>query len=178
MARKDIWKKEKHWLWYVGYAAALIVLIYVGYSVWYYLSNVEEIEEFQVCAEGKCIKTFHVHADISIVLCGKKVMLPLEKGDLAGPHTHKERNYIHFHERLPYEPTSGQLLETLPLTLETFMNEMDMRFNERCVAEYCNGDLCPDGKAGTVRVFINEQPNTEFGQYIWKDKDEISITFD
>ncbi len=177
MARKDIWKKERDWKAYLGYAAAIIFLAYVAYSVYYYLSTAEKVEEYDVCVDGRCIKTFHTHADISFDICGRNINLPLEKGDLAGPHTHKERNMLHFHERLPYDPNTGQLLETRPLTVGAFMNEMDIRFNDRCIAEYCNGDLCPDGKPGTVRMFINEQPNTEFGQYVWKDGDEILITF-
>ncbi len=178
MARKDIWEKDKKkWYVWAGYILALIILGYVGYSVYYYLSNVEEIEEFNVCYEDKCIRSYHIHADIHIDLCGERVLLPLEHGPLEGPHTHKERNYIHFHERLPYDPTTGQILDTLPLELGTFMNEMDIMFNDRCISKYCNGNPCPDGKPGTVRMFVNGQPNTEFDQYIWKDKDEIQITF-
>jgi hypothetical protein len=178
MARKDIWQKKRKWPIWAGYIVAIIVLGYIGYSVYYYLSTQENVEEFEVCYADKCIKTFHTHADISIELCGKRVMLALEKGALEGPHTHKERNMIHFHERLPYEPTTGKILDTKPLELGTFMNEMDMRFNDRCIGQYCNGDLCPDGKPGAVRMFVNEQPNSEFDKYVWNDKDKIKITFD
>lgn len=177
MARKDIWQKKRKWPVYLGYALAIIILAYIGYSVYYYLSTAEKVEEYEVCGPGKCIKTFHVHADIKFDLCGNNINLQLEKGPLEGPHTHKERNMIHFHERLPYDLATGKLLEVAPLRLGAFMNAMDMRFNERCIAEYCNGDLCPDGKAGTVRMFVNKQPNTEFDQYVWNDKDEILITF-
>ena len=177
MARKDIWKKKRSpWIW-AGYAVAIIVLGYIAYSVYYYLSTAEKVEEFEVCYADKCIKTFHVHADIKIELCGKKIMLPLEHGPLEGPHTHKERNYMHFHERLPYDPATGQLLETTPLQLGTFMNEFDIRFNDHCIGEYCNGMECMPGTPGNVRMFVNEQPNTEFDQYIWKDGDDIVITF-
>ena len=177
MARKDIWEKKKSpWVW-LGYALVLIILGYVAYSVYYYLSTAEKVEEYEVCVEGKCIKTFHVHAMIKFDLCGKNINLPLEHGPLEGPHTHKERNMIHFHERLPYDPASGKLLEIKPLQLGTFMNEFDIKFNDRCIGEYCNGNACPDGKPGTVRMFINSQPKTEFDQYVWKDDDEILITF-
>ncbi len=162
---------------YAGYIVALIVLGYIAYSVYYYLSSAEKVEEFEVCYQDKCIKTFHMHSSIKFDLCGKNILLPLEKGPLEGPHTHKERNYIHFHERLPYDPVSGKLLETTPLQLGTFMNVMDIRFSDQCVGQYCNGDPCPDGKPGTVRMFVNGEPNTEFGQYVWKDDDEILITF-
>ncbi len=170
-------KKRKLLVW-SGYLVALIILGYVGYSVYYYLSTAEKIEEYDVCVDGKCIKTYHIHADVKITLCGENVMLPLEHGPLEGPHTHKERNYMHFHERLPYDPDSGRILDTTPLELGTFMNEFDIRFNERCIGRYCNGDKCPDGNPGTVRMFVNEIPSTEFESYVWKDDDEILITFD
>ncbi len=177
MARKDIWKKKRNPWVTAGYIAAVIVLGYIAYSVWYVIANQETVEEFEVCYADKCIKTFHVHAGINFDICGDNIRLPLEHGPLEGPHTHKERNYIHFHERLPYDPVSGKLLEDTPLRLGTFMNEFDLRFNERCIGNYCNGDACPDGKTGTVRMFVNEQPNNEFEKYVWKDGDEILITF-
>ncbi len=178
MARKDIWEKKRSPWIYVGYAVVLVILGYVAYSVYYYLSTAEKVEEYEVCAAGRCIKTFHVHADISIQLCGKKIKLPLEHGPLEGPHTHKERNYIHFHERLPYDQATKKLLDTTPLQLGVFMNEFDIRFNDRCIADYCNGDPCPEGKPGTIRMFVSDQPNSEFDQYVWHDEDKISITFD
>lgn len=177
MAREKIQKKRSPWIW-LGYAIAILILGYIAYSVYYYLSNTEKVEQYEVCAEGKCIKTFHIHAHITIELCGNKVSLPLEHGSLEGPHTHKQRNLIHFHERLPYDQASGKLLNTTPLQLGTFMSAFDIKFNDHCVREYCNGNPCPDGKPGTIRMFVNKQPNTEFDQYVWKDKDDILITFD
>jgi hypothetical protein len=177
MARKDIWKKKRNPWIMAGYIAGIIVLAYIAYSVWYFLANQESVEEFQVCSADRCVKTFHIHSNIHFDICGKSINLPLEHGPLEESHTHKERNYVHFHERLPYDPVSGKLLDTTPLQLSTFMNDFDIRFNERCIAGYCNGDVCPDGKLGTIRMFVNEQPNTEFDKYVWKDKDEILITF-
>ena len=177
MARKDIWKKKRSPWVYLGYVVAIFILGYIAYSVYYYLSTAEKIEEYDVCFEGKCIKTYHIHADLNFDLCGEDIRLPLEHGPLDGSHTHKERNNMHFHERLPYDPETGRILNVTPLRLDTFMNEFDIRLNEQCIAAYCNGDKCPDGKPGTVRMFVNEQPNTEFDKYVWKDKDEILITF-
>jgi len=175
MARKDIWEKKRKWpIWLVCIAAILIVI----FAAYYYLSNTEKVEEYDVCKEGKCVKIFNMHAHIKFDLCGKSIDLPQERGQLDGPNTHKEKNKIHFHSKLPYDPVSGKILNVTPLRLGELMNVIDMRFNDKCVAEYCNGQACPDGKPGTVRMFVNNQPNTEFDQYVWTDKDEILITFD
>ncbi|MBI4146033.1 hypothetical protein HY489_01705 [Candidatus Woesearchaeota archaeon] len=170
-------KVHRNWLQIAGYALAILAAAYIAYSVWYYLSTAEKVEEFEVCYVDKCIKTFHAHADITIDLCGKKMSLPLEHGPLEGPHTHKERNLMHFHERLPYEPTTGKLLEDRPLRLETFMKEFKIPFNETCIANYCNGNACPDGKEGVVRMMVNQDQTFAYQKYVWKDGDEIIITF-
>ncbi len=177
MARKDIWKKEKQWYHYVGYALAILIVGYIAYSTYYYLSNVEKIDEFEVCYDDKCVKTFHIHADIHIELCGQTLSLPREHGPLSGAHTHKELNYIHFHERLDYDPKSGQLINDTALRLETFMNAFDLKFNNECIGQYCNGDMCPDGHQGILKMHVNGQPNMNYERYAWKDKDKIQILF-
>ena len=169
--------KKRPVLLFFGYMVLLAFLGYVAYSVHYYLTNVESFEEYQVCFEDKCIKTFHMHSDINIFLCDELVLLPLEHGSLAGPHTHKERNLIHYHERLPYDPVSKKLLDTRPLVLGSFMQAMDIRFDSNCVGKYCNGDPCPDGKIGTVRMSVNGVPSAEFERFVWKDGDDIKIVF-
>jgi len=174
--KKDIWKKERRWPKYVGYALILIVLVYAGYSTYRYYNPAEEIEEYDVCSDGKCVKTFRVHAKIEFELCGEPLHLPQDKGPLDGAHTHKRRNDVHFHDRLSYDQETGRLLETTPLRLDTVMNEFDIKFNDKCIAEYCNGQQCDDGP-GTVRMFVNGEPNTEVDKYVWQDDDEILITF-
>jgi len=177
MARKDIWKKKRGPWHYAGYFVVLIIIFYISYSIYYYYSTAEQIEEFDECYERGCIKTFHMHVKLNFELCGENIKLPLEHGPLDGVHSHKRRNSIHFHEKLSYDNTTGKLINTTPLQLSEVMNEFDIRFNERCVQNYCKGDICEKGEPGTVRMFVNDKPSTEFDRYVWKDGDEILITF-
>jgi len=163
---------------FLGFIAVLGFTVFLVYSVYTYRSSVEQIEEFEVCYEDRCIKTFHIHADIAVHICGEKTLFPLEHGPLEGPHTHKERNYIHFHERLPYDPVTHRLLNDAPLKVGAFLTEMDLPFSSRCIGKYCNDDLCSDEKAGIVRMMVNGAPQLEFDQYAWKDGDDIVITFE
>lgn len=162
----------------IGYLVLAAFIVFLGYSVYTYESSVEKIEEFEVCYEDRCIKTFHTHSMIDVRLCGERILFPLERGPLEGPHTHKERNMIHFHERLPYDPKTGILLETAPLKVGSFLSAMDMRFSKECVGKYCNGDVCPNGKRGQVKMSVNGVQNDEFENYAWEDGDDIQITFE
>jgi hypothetical protein len=170
-------KKSANILKIIGYIALIVIAGYIAYSVWYYLANVEEVESFQVCYEDHCVKTFHIHYYLNFDICGKDISLPKEHGPLDGPHTHKEYNYIHFHERLPYDPNTHELLETTPLRVSETMKHFDIIFNSTCIDGKCNGDLCPDGKPGQVKMFVNGKENSDFENYIWRDEEKISIVF-
>ncbi len=43
----------------------------------------------------------HIHSDIHLTICGQKFDFPRETGPLSGLHTHKEKNYLHFHDKIP-----------------------------------------------------------------------------
>lgn len=162
---------------FVIYALVIGALGYIGYSVWYYQTNYEGIEEFEVCAGGRCIKTFHVHYTLLVNICGKSMHLPLEHGELAKMHTHKEANYLHFHERIEYDQKTGRLFDESPFILGTTMNVFGIRFNGNCLGEYCIGDSCPDGKKGTVTMLVNNQPSNAFENYRWRDEDVVELRF-
>jgi hypothetical protein len=101
----------------------------------------------------------------------------LEKGDLSKQHTHKERNLIHWHDKLPYDRSTSTVLDWNPLKLGVFFEQMEMRFNSTCIGDRCNGDKCPSGNVGTLKMTVNGVDNAEFDQYVWKDQDKISIRF-
>lgn len=149
---------------------------YLTYAIYVYYT--EGVQNGVVICEtgGACFRTMHVHADVEIEICGEQIKLPLEKGSLDGPHTHKERNKIHFEGKPAIDTVSKQLLDISPLKLGTFMQVMGVRFDVQCLDNKCNGDLC-DGKPGMVGMFVNGKENKEFQNYVWKDGDQIVIRF-
>ena len=66
------------------------------------------------------IWTAHLHAYVPISICGEAFRLPVEVGPLTGPHTHEEKNIVHWHDKLPYDKERGAILDTRPLTLGAF----------------------------------------------------------
>ena len=169
-------KKSVKYLKIIGYIAATVILGYIAYSVWYYTSNAEEIDSFEVCYDDHCVKTFHIHYYLNFDICGKDISLPKEHGPLDGPHTHKEYNYIHFHERLPYDPQTKELLDVTPLKISETMKHFNIVFNSTCIDGKCNGDLC-NGHSGQVKMFANGKEISEFENYIWRDEEKILIAF-
>ena len=170
-------KKQVHWLKIVCYVLVIAALGYIGYSVWYYQANYEGVEEFEICYEDRCIKTYHVHYTLLVDICGRRTHLPLEHGPLEGDHTHKEANYLHFHERIEYDPQTGKLFDESPFILKTTTDTFGIRFTKDCLGDYCTGDPCPDGKPGAVSMHVNGLQSTDFENYRWQDEDVVELRF-
>jgi hypothetical protein len=124
----------------------------------------------------------HVHAYVPISICGEYYRLGTEVAPLNGPHTHEEKNIVHWHGDggLLYSTSTQEILETQPLTLGAFFDAMEVPFSSTMVADTKNGDLCPQGNLpGIVSVFVNGAAlTTPPRDYIWEDRDVIQIFFD
>ena len=114
---------------FLGYAITLALIGYIVYSVFVYLGSVETTEEFLVCDEGVCIKSFHIHVNIKPMICGALRWFDLEEGKLEEQHTHKDRNRIHFHERLRVTPAPHEVIDTPLLTRRNFMANLEPVFD-------------------------------------------------
>ncbi len=132
-----------------------------------------------VCpTEDNCIWQAHVHAYVPTIICGDDVRLPIEKGPLDGPHTHEEKNVIHWHDRLPYDKANQRILDATPLTLGAFFDAIDIIFDSDRIMGKENGGVCPDGGIGTLKMFVDGKQNNQFRNYVWEDRDVILLVFD
>lgn len=169
------------------FAAVLLVAVAVSYSLFVVYSSGAAKRGVTVCvSESECYWSAHIHAEVDIDLCGdKSYRFPIEKGSLDGPHTHEERNLIHFHERLRYDPATKEILDPGPLTLGAFFDAMEVPFDSSKVLDRQEGDL-RNGKPGSVKMFVSRnwvreelgQPHAEYRDFIWRDGDVITIVFD
>lgn len=113
----------------------------------------------------------HVHSDIEFELCGSTefIQLPREEGELSGLHTHKETNYLHFHDSIPLDHTTREDMYDKRLTiqevLDTFAETLE-------VSKYCDMSRDPQ-----VSVLVNDLAPSEGLQYNWKDGDVIKIIY-
>lgn len=109
----------------------------------------------------------HWHPELNIYLSGQRQDIPanIGIGTAHNPiHTHDPDNVIHLE-------MSGLVL-TDDIRLNKFFEVWSKTFTPTCIFEQCNGS------AGTLKMFVNGQPNAEFGQYQMKDKDKIELRYD
>lgn len=94
----------------------------------------------------------HWHADFEIWICDEKAVLP----DPTGLANRVGTEEIHHHGdyRIHLE---GVMKEREDATLGNFFDAIDVPFSNGRVMNMDNGDYCPDGKKGSVKMFINEK---------------------
>lgn len=114
----------------------------------------------------------HWHATYEVVICGEKQeQYPQTPG---GVHTHGD-GQIHIHPHTPLE--TGQ-----NANVRLFFSSLNGELKPDYIKlpggkEYSNGDKCPDGKEGSLKIIVNEKETEEKERYPIKDGDKISIEF-
>lgn len=127
----------------------------------------------------------HWHADVNVIVCGENRKLPEGlPGSFIGTerlHTHDKAQNIN---SLPGSDGNGIVhtegnVRALPQehTLGKFMSNIGVRFGNETIMDKKNGDTCPDGSVGTVKVFLNGNPLGDPVNYLLRDKDLIRIEF-
>ncbi len=109
----------------------------------------------------------HWHTELSITILGQKQVIPANVGlgITSQPiHTHEEDNTIH----LEFDG----LVRKDDIRLGRFFEIWDRQFNQDCIFTNCNG------AEGTVKMFVNGEPNLEFENYAMRDTDNIEIIFE
>jgi hypothetical protein len=172
-------KRNHRNLFLMIFILVLIVFGAVGYySVLVYQDTEAESEGIVICEGDVCEKSLHVHADIDIKACGKEIKVAKNKGKVTQQHTHSEKNKIHYHNRLRVDPITELPLDPTPLKLVNFFENIEITFTPTQIEKYTNGDSCPNGGPGSVKMYVNGVENLELGEYKWKDKDKIEIRFE
>lgn len=104
----------------------------------------------------------HWHADFEIWLCGQKVVLPEPTGltNRIGTAT------VHHHGdyRIHLE---GVIKDREEATLGHFFDVINVPFSNERILNMENGDYCPDGRRGSVKMFINgELYEGDYSDYV------------
>ncbi|MEE8194436.1 MAG: hypothetical protein V3T73_02915 [Dehalococcoidales bacterium] len=109
----------------------------------------------------------HWHPELSITILGQEQVIPDNVGRANGEHpihTHEEDNIIHLE--------FGGSVKKDDIRLGRFFEIWNRQFNQDCIFTNCNGD------EGTVKMFVNGEPNFEFENYVMRDEDKIAIIFE
>jgi hypothetical protein len=165
------------------------ILVVLGSSLFAFF-QVGAQEGIVICNEetGECFFQAHIHSFIVPMVCGEEQRFETEVGPLSATHTHEEKNTLHWHDVLPYDNENKRILDETNLMLGNSLDNLDVRLTDECFYEYCNGDLCLDGTAGTLKAYANKENYFETGrewqkldnptEYVWSDRDLIYIAFD
>ena len=154
-----------------------IILILVGIIAVIYLMkfSIDQYKEkagaigIVICNEQECIKTLHIHSNIEFNFCGKTLTLPRETGPLDGLHTHKEKNRLHFHNKVQLDPDSKVQLFDKRLSIQEVIETFEL---EKESGALCEGVV---EKNQNPTVTVNGIEKTL--EYNWRDGDEIELTY-
>jgi hypothetical protein len=114
----------------------------------------------------------HWHAPYSVEICGQRLPpFPYSPGNI---HTHAD-GVIHIHPETVKEGRRA--------TLATFFQSVRMEVTAHSITlpdgrTYRNGDTCPDGREGRVRVLVNGREMGDPLEYFPQDRDWIRIVFE
>lgn len=140
----------------------LIAAGVIGGFVWLIATSPSIPEEEIISKQG-----LHWHSSIEITVLGEKQTIPanIGIGAVHNPiHTHDADNFIHLEFK--------GLVKKDNLKISRFFEVWKKEFNSECIFEFCNG---PEGQ---VKMFVNDEENFEFENYIMQDGDKIEIKFE
>lgn len=169
IVRKKSSRSKTRWIVPALIGIAICILIgFLAYSVISFKQSTYEAQGFITCDEGNtvCEESKHIHADIEVSICGKAIIFPKEKGNTDKQHTHKERNKIHWHARIPVDPQEyATYIDPSPRTLGAFMQQMELSIPATC------GSL----NRAQTRVEVNGATHNDGMSYVWQDGDIIHV---
>lgn len=143
--------------------AILIIAGGIGAAFWYLNRPVNYSDPLGMCIQHQNLQ-MHIHPRLSIKTKGQEQDIPANIGIsptcMRPIHTHDASGTLH----LEFPIKRG-------VKLGEFFKIWEKEFSSEKILDKQNG---PEGQ---VKMLVNGQPNTEFENYIMKDKDQIEIIF-
>lgn len=161
--KKQQWRKLKSVAVYASMGGALVLLIYWLVSI----AGQETYTQGQV----------HWHAGLAISACGEPIPLPRPQGGSVHGQQFVGTPFMHLHAE-PAIHIEGVVRKKEDITLGRFMESIDMPFTAETLLGHTNGDLCPDGKPGTVTLLVNGARNPELDQKVIVDGEKYELRFE
>lgn len=137
---------------------SIIVLLGIGYCTY------KVTGPSSSGGDDEYLRGGHWHAKIDIVLCGEHKNLPFSPPG----QSHKGAPTLHSHDdNKMHIETEGQIMKRNQISLGKFMDAVGVTFSATEIMDKKNGDLCLNSTTpGSVKMFVNELPNTEFRDYV------------
>ncbi len=116
-------------------------------------------------------EAYHWHANFKVSVCGEQVQIKCGAG-MCGPMN------LHHHNDNTIHIEGSVIAKEKDISLGKFFEGLRLDFSETSLLKKKNGDLCPNGSSGTVKMYVNGQQNNEFENYILKKCDSQNIKQD
>lgn len=116
----------------------------------------------------------HWHANLAIFTCGEQIPLPKPTGGSVHGEPFIGTPFMHLHN----EPTihiEGTIKSPADITLGRFMEVIGMNFKEDELLNYKNGDVCPDGTPGKVKLLVNGRESEELTAKVIVDGEKYEL---
>jgi len=162
-------KKKTNWISIIA-VVVIAAVAGLGYSLYSFYSSGSAERGIVICDPenpSDCLWQDHMHFLVLISAGGADDVqnLPLEKGDLDKPHTHEERNVIHWHSSVPYDPVRQEAIDKSVFTLSASLASIGVEMPD-------GGKVFVKKKGGSWEYAQNQ------GGYVWDDSDIIFVTTD
>ncbi len=109
----------------------------------------------------------HYHPQLSIYINGEKIIIPtnigLSEAKHKSPHTHDEKGELHWENE-------GKVTKD-DLRLGKLFENWGKKFNSTQLLDKT------DPSGSKITMTVNGQPNTEFGDHLVADKEQIEIKY-
>lgn len=114
----------------------------------------------------------HWHAGFEVKICGERQ--PDFAYSPGGVHTHGDGK-IHVHPHAPDELGALANLRKYFQSVNLEVAAGSVKFPDG--RSFKDGAACPDGKPGSLKVFVNGQQKVEFLSYVVQDGDFVRVEF-
>ncbi len=116
----------------------------------------------------------HWHAYPQVFICGEEKTLPYP----SNPAEHLGNPLLHTHAPPEnYAHVEGQVFNKADITLGKYFDAIGFKFSSTQILDKTNGDLC-NGKPASIKMWVNEQLNTELRDHVLADQERILIKFE
>lgn len=115
-------------------------------------------------------KTVHKHADLAIYANNRKIDLSKEK--FQSSEDDRKHKHSHHHDNVGniiHQHKSG-------ITLGEHFESLGMKFTDECL-KLANGQEYCSNENNSLKLFVNGERNTQYGDYVFEDLDRILISY-